>query len=149
MYIISKNWHFMCLVKPLKEAFQKFCECMKLKVFNVHLMKHWGAIIMSWSWTQSQWTRECTQFSLGLNYHKKIIIYTLSLMHKGGKKIGIKVQSGHFRSMPQSYFNIMVMDTKRKAPMLGKYMFYHVSIYDNGIEVFTFFQYKNDIGIKF
>lgn len=94
MYIISKNWHFMCLVKPLKEAFQKFCECMKLKVFNVHLMKHWGAIIMSWSWTQSQWTRECTQFSLGLNYHKKIIIYTLSLMHKGGKKLASKYKVG-------------------------------------------------------
>ncbi len=36
--------------------------------------------------------------------------------------------------MPQSYFNIMAKDTKRKTPVLGKYMFYHISIYGNGIE---------------
>jgi hypothetical protein len=50
--------------------------------------------------------------------------------------------------MPQSYFNIMAKDIKRKAPVLGKYMFYHISIYGNGIEFFTFFQYQNDACIN-
>jgi hypothetical protein len=27
-------------------------------------------------------------------------------------------------------------------------MFYHISIYDNGVEFFTFFQLQNDIGIN-
>ncbi len=143
-YINSKNSHFVCLVKPLREAFQKNCECMKLKVFNVHLIKHSSVIIMSWSWTQLQRTRECTQFSLGLNYHLYIVTNA-----QRRQKIGIKVQSGHLWSMPQSYFNIMAKDIERKAPMLGKYIFCHISIYDNGIEFFTFFQYQNDIGIKF
>ncbi len=70
-------------------------------------------------------------------------------MHKGGKKLASKYKVGTFDPCLNHISISWSWTPKGKLQCWAKYMFYHISIYDNGIEFFTFFQYKNDIGIKF